>query len=134
MQQRRWGGGGGTRSRGPSNSPPCIYHLRGHCRFGVHCNFSHDTEQAASAALPMHHRQLVHSAAVHAGAAGSNVAPWHFRVMSYNVLADCLAHEHAAELYTSVPRFALEWGWRSGLILRCALGAGGGYLLVWRRC
>lgn len=29
------------------------------------------------------------------------------RVMSYNILADHLAHEHAAELYQSSPRYAL---------------------------
>lgn len=123
MQQRRWGSGSGGRAAAAA-SPPCIYHLRGHCRFGAHCRFSHDVAEAASRALPLHHRALVHSASAPAGvaAAGAAVAPWHFRIMSYNILADCLAHEHAAELYTSVPRFALEWGWRSGLILRCAGG------------
>lgn len=38
------------------------------------------------------------------------------RVLSYNILADHLAHEHAAELYNSSPRYALEWGYRRRLI------------------
>lgn len=45
-------------------------------------------------------------------------APWRFRVLSYNILADHLAHEHAAELYSSAPRFSLRWSYRSGLIIR----------------
>jgi mRNA deadenylase 3'-5' endonuclease subunit Ccr4 len=38
--------------------------------------------------------------------------------MSYNVLADAYAQEHARELYSAVPWAALEWGARAGLIAR----------------
>lgn len=44
---------------------------------------------------------------------------YRFRVMSYNVLADCLAREHAAELYRSAPTFSLDWSYRGELIIRC---------------
>jgi hypothetical protein len=52
--------------------------------------------------------------------AGAALPPRHSRVrlMSYNVLADHLAHEHSHELYNSSPRYALEWGYRCKLILR----------------
>ena len=40
------------------------------------------------------------------------------RVISYNILADHLAHEHSRELYNSSPRYALEWGYRGRLIVR----------------
>ncbi len=51
---------------------------------------------------------------------GATLPPQHSRVrtMSYNLLADNLAHEHSRELYNSSPRFALEWGYRRKLILR----------------
>lgn len=51
-----------------------------------------------------------------------NEGGWRFRVLSYNVLADCLAQEHK-ELYTSAPRFSLEWSFRSRLIIRCKVAA-----------
>lgn len=38
--------------------------------------------------------------------------------MSYNVLADAYAQEHARALYSAVPWAALEWGARAGLIAR----------------
>ena len=165
-------------SSGGQGPPPCLHFLRGACRYGTACRFSHDTEDKAAAALPFHHRQPVasqvrcrafrerqhvqrprssnsfinapcsalrHAAsparssslmsptasppqanAAAAAAAASSAAssaqppPWRLRVMSYNILADCLAHEHAAELYSSAPRWSLEWGYRSGLILRWA--------------
>ena len=44
--------------------------------------------------------------------------------MSYNVLADHLAHDHAAELYTSAPQYALEWAYRRELIVRWAAAPG----------
>lgn len=132
QQWRRGGRGGGGGRPGP---PPCIFFLRGACRMGAACRFSHDLADLAAVALPMHHRQAVQARAGPGGAAsaavgaagpsssgsgggGGSAAAWRFRVMSYNVLADCLAHEHAAELYTSAPRFSLEWGYRSALILR----------------
>ena len=59
-----------------------------------------------------------------AAAAASGPPAWRFRVVSYNVLADCLAHEHAAELYASAPRYSLEWGYRCDLILRCSSSCG----------
>lgn len=138
QQWRRSGRSGG----GPP--PPCLFHLRGFCRFGAACRFSHDVTEQASAALPLHHRQAVHSHAAaglataaacdspgsgQATTSSSATVPWRFRIMSYNVLADCLAHEHAAELYSSAPRFALEWGYRSGLILRWAAWKGSGWML-----
>lgn len=62
--------------------------------------------------------------------------------MTYNILAEHLAHEHAPELYRSSPRYALEWGYRSKLIVRevsCSVAAGcfamlwGAWLAVWQR-
>lgn len=73
-------------------------HLCTHDLLGVQANIS-TAVSAVSAALPA-------------------AAPWRFRVLSYNILADHLAHEHAAELYSSAPHFSLRWSYRSGLILR----------------
>ncbi|EFN57442.1 hypothetical protein CHLNCDRAFT_50978 [Chlorella variabilis] len=90
----------------------CRHFLRGRCRFGSACRFSHQREDVA---LPFGHRQYVQSQASHA--IRGNEGGWRFRVLSYNVLADCLAQEHK-ELYTSAPRFSLEWSFRSRLIIR----------------
>jgi mRNA deadenylase 3'-5' endonuclease subunit Ccr4 len=38
--------------------------------------------------------------------------------MSYNILADQYAQEHMRELYSRVPRYALEWARRKCLIVR----------------
>lgn len=38
------------------------------------------------------------------------------RVMSYNILADQYAHDHAKDLYSAVPLGALNWGSRAALI------------------
>ncbi len=40
------------------------------------------------------------------------------RIMSYNILADHYAQEHAQELYASVPWAALEWSSRADMIAR----------------
>lgn len=147
MQRRRHGA-----------PPPCVFFLRGLCRYGTACRFSHEPVECSGDALPFHHRQLVQSqvrgccapaplaaappafncsagsqssrvhalgctqanARLAADSTDGHTAPWRIRVLSYNTLADCLAHEHAAELYKSAPRFALEWGYRSGLIIRWA--------------
>ena len=50
-----------------SGPPPCAFHLRGHCRFGTACRFSHEAAEQADAALPFHHRQTVQSQVCCAG-------------------------------------------------------------------
>ena len=42
----------------------------------------------------------------------------HVRIMSYNILADHYAQEHAQELYASVPWAALEWTSRADMIAK----------------
>ena len=109
--QRRGGSGGGP-------SLPCLFHHRGHCRQGEACRFSHAAPEETRGTLPLQHRALV--VAEGAPQRGTTTPPgaWRVRCMSYNVLADCLAREHAAELYSSPPRYALEWGYRAALIVR----------------
>jgi mRNA deadenylase 3'-5' endonuclease subunit Ccr4 len=40
------------------------------------------------------------------------------RVMSYNILADQLAHAHRAELYAAVPAPLLHWPTRMSALVR----------------
>lgn len=42
----------------------------------------------------------------------------HFRVMTYNILADHYAQEHCRELYSAVPWVALEWSKRAEMIAK----------------
>ncbi|KAL4425811.1 hypothetical protein ABPG75_009827 [Micractinium tetrahymenae] len=144
MMQGAWQGGAGSsserwrrpangssRSAGPPGGRPlCSHFRRGQCHFGTSCRFSHDPAEHAAAALPFQDRERVQSQANMNAAASAAAAaaaakescpaatPWRFRVLSYNILADHLAHEHAAELYSSAPHFSLRWSYRSGLILR----------------
>ena len=40
------------------------------------------------------------------------------RIMTYNILADQYAQEHAEDLYSSVPWEALEWSSRAAMIAK----------------
>ena len=134
-------------------SAPCVFFLRGHCRRGDYCAYSHAPAADLHHTLPFADRQFSEvgsatqyiAAALPAqppppspsrpaaapqarpsssqtGASGSSSGGGGggtlVRVMSYNVLADHLAHGHAAELYTYAPQYALEWAYRRELIVR----------------
>ncbi|GAB4817059.1 hypothetical protein N2152v2_004105 [Parachlorella kessleri] len=79
-------------------------------------NSDHVEAAALPDTLPFHARSFVQADP----ACEAAVPPSHsrVRVMSYNILADHLAHEHSRELYSSSPRYALEWGYRGRLIMR----------------
>eukprot|EP00887_Chlorella_sp_A99_P001011 scaffold5.g1011.t1 len=112
----------GWQRRGPPPlPPPCLHFLRGSCRFGDACRFLHSAPEQLPEVLPFHHRRMVAgeacaAAAQHGSAAQGTPPPgaWHLRAMSYNVLADHLAHDHAGELYNSRAtgqcRRGAQWG------------------------
>lgn len=102
---REWRPCGGTGGP-PPPPPPCFHFYRGACHYGDACRFSHAPPEELPGVLPFHHRQFVAAPGGDddiAAAAGDPAPPgaWRLRIMSYNVLADHLAHEHAAELYNS---------------------------------
>ncbi|KAL4513210.1 hypothetical protein Ndes2437B_g08253 [Nannochloris sp. 'desiccata'] len=100
-----------------SNGPrPCVHFLRGSCRFGMRCRFQHDT---SATSLPFHHRESV-EANLNKYKIPSHLvdASPQLRIMSYNILADHYAQEHAQELYASVPWAALEWTSRADMIAK----------------
>lgn len=86
----------------------CIHFLMGSCRFGTSCRFSHHTRPQA---LPFEDREKTGSKPIH-----EENPTLSFKVMSYNILADSLAKDHARELYSSMPHFALDWRYRHKLI------------------
>ena len=102
-----------------SRPPPlCTYFVRGHCRHGTACRFTHAAAtQSEGSPLPVHHRLFVE-----APAAGSvtGLADYggklSLRLMSYNILADQYARQHAAELYSTVHRDLLDWPRRAALL------------------
>ena len=116
--------------------PLCHHFLRGCCRYGAACRFSHDVQAASRTSLPFGDRKYVgaeqaappppppgadsgqRQRPASAPTAGGRHGSWPLRVMSFNVLADCLAREHAAELYTSAPRWSLEWSFRGPRIVK----------------
>jgi endonuclease/exonuclease/phosphatase family metal-dependent hydrolase len=85
-----------------------FYAARGRCRFGAGCRFAHEPPAATPGAAPGTARRGWVVAAP-AGAGPPPTPLLHFRVVSYNTLADELAFKHAPELYRAVPRAALAW-------------------------
>ncbi|KAL0037278.1 hypothetical protein WJX79_010116 [Trebouxia sp. C0005] len=93
---------------------PCYQFQQGTCRYGSACRFAHSTPLSRSS-------YSTHQKYDNAGhelrqwscaAASSRSTPeinWSIRVMSYNVLADKLAYEHARELYRTVHRNFLRF-------------------------
>lgn len=91
---------------------PCLHFLRGACRFGSSCRFDHDLSSVLSGPLPIKQRER---SQLDSPASGNSMA---FKIMSYNILADFLAWDHVNELYSSMPRHALEWRYRRKLLLK----------------
>jgi mRNA deadenylase 3'-5' endonuclease subunit Ccr4 len=97
-------------------APACTYWARGSCRAGAQCRFAHDgAPVGAPPAPPVHLRRFTEAPPAPAPPPGAP-PPRRLRVMSYNVLAEAYAREHAGDLYTSVPRAALAWPARLRLL------------------
>jgi len=116
---------------------PCLYFLKGACRFGSFCRNAHIipptaatdsaaevfSAVAASAAgpLPFHLRHTAfknREETAPLSGAPDQPPPRKLRIMSYNILADTLAYEHAKELYKSSPHHCLKWRHRCQMLLR----------------
>ncbi|CAL8463659.1 g3193 [Coccomyxa elongata] len=92
----------------------CTYfQKKGRCRYGDACRYSHSSPSLRQAA-GFQERGWSHGQAStsHEHPLFANV-----RIMSYNILADQLAHEHAHELYRACPRWCLQWQHRGPAIL-----------------
>ncbi|BDA48472.1 probable protein angel homolog 2 at N-terminal half [Coccomyxa sp. Obi] len=92
----------------------CTYFQKtGRCRYGDACRYSHSSPSLRQAAG---FQERVWS---HGQASTSQEHPLfaNVRIMSYNILADQLAHEHAHELYRACPRWCLQWQHRGPAIL-----------------
>lgn len=116
---------------------PCLYFLKGACRFGTFCKNTHVIPSATGSAaaeislgtaaaiaagpLPFHLRHTAfknREETAPVSGAPDQPPPRKLRIMSYNILADTLAYEHAKELYKSSPHHCLKWRHRCQMLLR----------------
>ncbi|KAL3144846.1 hypothetical protein ABBQ38_001952 [Trebouxia sp. C0009 RCD-2024] len=101
----------------------CYHFQQGSCRYGVACRFLHSAPPSdrqrrhsdrRSLGWPPAEEQGACSGTRNWSASEANISEvsektWSLRVMSYNVLADALAFEHAQDLYRDVHRSLLDF-------------------------